>query len=83
MMQGPPPEGSAKAVVDRTRPVYPYPQVAEYVGHGSIDDAANFKAAEGKPWEVNKTWYGASFFETHGHLWCEGGQKGLQCRDSL
>ena len=81
-MQGPSPEGSAKAVVDRTRPVYPYPQVAEYVGHGSIDAAANFKATAGKPWEVNKTWYGASFFETHGHLWCEGGQKGLQCRDS-
>ena len=83
MMQGPSPDGSAKAGVDRTRPVYPYPQVAEYVGHGSIDDAANFKAAAGKPWDVSKTWYGASFFETHGHLWCEGGQKGLQCRDSL
>ena len=30
-------------VVDRTRPLCPYPQVAKYVGTGSIDDAANFR----------------------------------------
>ena len=65
---GPPPEGASKGVVDRTRPVYPYPQVAVYVGHGSIDDAANFKATDGKPWAVNGSWYGASFFDTHEHL---------------
>lgn len=28
--------------VDRTRPLCPYPQVAKYVGSGSIDDARNF-----------------------------------------
>ena len=28
--------------VDRTRPLCPYPQVAQYKGTGSIDDAANF-----------------------------------------
>lgn len=28
--------------VDRTRPLCPYPQVARYLGRGSIDDAANF-----------------------------------------
>ncbi len=28
--------------VDRTRPLCPYPQVAEYKGSGSIDQAANF-----------------------------------------
>jgi Tannase and feruloyl esterase len=27
----------------RTRPLCPYPQVARYTGHGSIDDAANFR----------------------------------------
>lgn len=32
-------------VVDRTRPLCPYPQVARYVGTGSIDDAANFRCA--------------------------------------
>ena len=30
------------AVVDRTRPVCPYPQIAAYKGTGSMDDAANF-----------------------------------------
>jgi hypothetical protein len=29
-------------VVDRTRPLCPYPQIAKYTGTGSIDDAANF-----------------------------------------
>jgi hypothetical protein len=30
--------------VIRTRPLFPYPQVAKYKGSGSIDDAANFVA---------------------------------------
>ena len=29
--------------VDRTRPLCPYPQVAQYVGNGSIDQAENFR----------------------------------------
>ena len=29
-------------VVDRTRPLCPYPQVARWTGTGSTDDAANF-----------------------------------------
>ena len=29
--------------VERTRPLCPHPQVARYVGSGSIDDAANFR----------------------------------------
>ena len=29
-------------VVDRTRPLCPYPQVASYKGSGNINDAANF-----------------------------------------
>jgi feruloyl esterase len=31
--------------VDRTRPLCPYPQVAQYTGSGSIDDAASFRCA--------------------------------------
>lgn len=31
--------------VVRTRPLCPYPQQAHYLGHGSIDDAANFACA--------------------------------------
>jgi feruloyl esterase len=33
---------STNGIVDRTRPLCPYPQVATYTGSGSIDDAANF-----------------------------------------
>ena len=33
---------STNGVVDRTRPPYPYPEVAKYKWSGSIDDAANF-----------------------------------------
>jgi hypothetical protein len=32
-------------VVDRTRPLCPYPQTAHYKGSGSTDDAANFVCA--------------------------------------
>jgi feruloyl esterase len=33
----------ANGVVDRTRPIRPYPQVPQHKGNGSIDDAANFR----------------------------------------
>jgi feruloyl esterase len=33
-------DGAGKVV--RTRPLFPYPQVAAYKGSGSTDDAANF-----------------------------------------
>ena len=33
---------AANGVVDRTRPLCPYPQVAAYKGSGSIDEAASF-----------------------------------------
>ena len=33
---------STNGVVDRTRPLCPYPQVAVYKGTGNTDDAANF-----------------------------------------
>jgi tannase/feruloyl esterase len=33
---------STGGMVDRTRPLCPYPQVAQYVGTGSIDQAENF-----------------------------------------
>ena len=32
--------------VDRSRPLCAYPRVARYKGHGSIDDAANFRCVE-------------------------------------
>ena len=86
---GPPPPGAhlpplpiptATPQRDRTRPVYPYPQVARYTGHGSTDDATNFTAAPGTAWAVDDSWYGAAFFSTHDHLWCDGKANHFDCR---
>ena len=35
--------------MDRSRPLCPFPQVARYKGHGSIDDAENFGCVEPEP----------------------------------
>jgi feruloyl esterase len=45
--QGRPPDRilashSTNGVVDRMRPLCPYPQIAAYTGTGSVDAAANF-----------------------------------------
>jgi feruloyl esterase len=34
--------GEASGTTVRTRPLCPYPKIAKYQGHGSLDDAANF-----------------------------------------
>ena len=39
----------AAGKVIRTRPFFPFPQVARYTGSGSTDDAANFVASESTP----------------------------------
>jgi len=78
----PPTPPAASAKVDRTRPVYPYPQVARYVGHGSIDEATNFAASPGRPWPGNETWYGAGFFTSHEHLWCKEAAARLVCQNA-
>lgn len=41
---------TTNAVVERTRPLCPYPQEAQWNGSGSTDDAANFVCALPKPW---------------------------------
>src|ERR1043166_7617090 len=40
---------STNGVVDRTRPLCPYPQVAKYTGSGSIDAAENFVCGPPSP----------------------------------
>ncbi len=40
--------GASQGVVERTRPLCPYPKVAKYNGTGSTDDAANFRCAAPK-----------------------------------
>ncbi len=45
---------ATKGVIDRTRPLCPYPQAATYKGTGSMDEAANFVCAQPGPEAVNK-----------------------------
>jgi len=62
---------AAPLKVLRTRPVFPYPLVAQYKGSGSIDDAANFQAvmpSAALPEKFN--WMGNSFFNPHYEEWC-------------
>jgi hypothetical protein len=40
-------------VIDRTRPLCPYPQEAVYTGTGSINDAANFVCRDLERWSFS------------------------------
>ncbi len=65
MSAAPLPRPDAKAL--RTRPVFPYPTLAKYIGHGSADDAANYAAVPGPFPEASGQggldgWAGADFY---------------------
>ena len=82
---GPPPgmPGSPPGTVDRTRPVYPDPQLAQYSGHGSIDDAVNFgPAMPAKPWPTQFTWLGESFYNPHYEKWCTASGAHADCKST-
>lgn len=70
----------ARPTVDRTRPVFPYPQVARYKGAGSIDEAANFQATLPKTQLPDKfTWLGSSFFSAGYEHWCAASGRDIVC----
>lgn len=47
----------------RTRPVFPYPLLARYTGHGSPDDAANYTSVPSPAGETaSYAWEGAGFY---------------------
>ncbi|MDT7782373.1 MAG: hypothetical protein QOF58_792 [Pseudonocardiales bacterium] len=52
--------------VVRTRPVFPYPLRARYVGSGSVDDAANFVAAPGFGFADRIRWAGEDLYHRPG-----------------
>lgn len=73
-------EGSLGA--DRSRPVYPYPFTARYVGRGSIDDAASF--TQGPAMQIPAStyqWMGASFYTPGYEKWCTGKGTSFTCTD--
>jgi feruloyl esterase len=68
---------------DRTRPVYPYPYVAQYTGKGSIDDATNFVQGSAHPASPELfDWFGASFFTSGYEKWCTAKGSSFDCKDS-
>jgi len=80
---GPPPDEIPRAPekVDRTRPIYPYPYVAKYVGSGSIDDADNFVKGDAQPAPAEMLqWLGTDFFTPHYELWCTGNGAAFNCK---
>ncbi|KAK1942878.1 putative esterase [Phytophthora citrophthora] len=56
---------SSGSATNVTRPVYPYPSVAKYIGTGSVDNAANFE--EGEPLYTSLThyWLGQDFYNPY------------------
>lgn len=72
---------SAKA--DRTRPIFPYPLTAKYVGTGSIDDAKSFVAGDSKPAPADRlSWLGSSFYSARYEKWCSGDGATMTCKSS-
>lgn len=59
---------TSPATVVRTRPVYPYPEVARYNGTGSINLAANFHGVVPATPQRTTTWLGT--FPSAPLLWC-------------
>ena len=66
--------------VTRTRPVFPFPTVARYIGTGSIDDAANFVAVTPRHDSgPDYDWVGKPLY-SHGYQTsCEAVGTQLQC----
>jgi feruloyl esterase len=66
--------------VTRTRPVFPFPTVARYIGTGSIDDAASFVAVTPRHDSgPDYDWVGKPLY-SHGYQTsCEAVGTQLQC----
>jgi len=86
---GPPPMGEnpqyphvQTEMPDRTRPVFPYPLTAKYIGTGSTDDAKNFVAGPPSPAPASmlKEWLGSPYYAPHSELWCTGGGTAMTCK---
>ena len=68
---------------DLTRPIYPYPYIAQYIGSGSIKDAANYVKGPARPAPPDLAlWLGASFYTPHYEKWCSAKGTDMQCKDS-
>lgn len=73
-MSGPPPGMGAPAgvAINRSRPVYPYPMVAAYVGHGDVNDAASYHAVAPSIVLRTSAWAGSDFYKPYAPLQQDG-----------
>ena len=72
-------EGAPRVV--RTRPVFPFPEVARYAGHGSIDDPASFISAPPVPADVAPIqWLGAKYMAPGQQETCTARGHAMTCR---
>lgn len=70
------------ATADLTRPIYPYPSSAKYVG-GSVRDAASFVKGPTQPASTGMSeWFGSSFYSPQPERWCTALGTTLQCEES-
>jgi Tannase and feruloyl esterase len=75
---GPPP---TPGVVDRTRPVFAFPKVARYSGQGSVDDPANFTAADPQgPALPPVNWLGSKYMVPGLQQVCASDGKDFTCK---
>jgi len=73
------------AAADFTRPIYPYPVSAKYLGTGNIREAANFTEGPAQPAPASLSdWFGSSFYAPRPEKWCTTTDNGavLHCTDS-
>ena len=69
-MSGPPPGKGAPAGVsiNRSRPVYPYPMVATYLGHGDVNDAVSYHGVMPATVAPTPAWVGSDFYKPYAPL---------------
>ena len=66
--------------VDKTRPIFPYPDQAKYTGTGSIDEAENFKRARGHNLPADRLqWARSSFYAPRYETWCTVAAGEVRC----
>ena len=74
---------AAPLVPDLTRPIYPYPYIAKYIGTGDMKDAANYVQGPARPAPRElSNWFGSDFYRQRVLKWCTGSSTGLVCKDS-
>ena len=71
-------------IADLTRPVYPYPYSQNYVGTGSVKDAASFVQGPANPIPTSLLdWLGSDFYKPAPLKWCTAtGPTTLVCKNS-